>query len=180
MRAAFEAYFGKLTRRYQMDFGTAPTVCYTDNLNKKLLISGPDADGEVEWSPAPFERPVDWNTIEKELGFILSDELKAYYSTYQFLRLSGKFGSALLTFEPIIKEEEVPGLIRRQYANGVHTFPDSQYFLLGDASMNEDDGYFIYFDNESGRLICYDPETRRSYLLAYSIAKIIGTMEACI
>jgi hypothetical protein len=61
---------------------------------------------------------------------------------------------------------------------GQHVFPGSQIFLIGWAMVGEDDGYFIFFDNGSGKLFCHDPETGKQVLLSYSIAGTIDAMEA--
>ena len=51
-------------------------------------------------------------------------------------------------------------------------------FLIGNAVVNDDDSFFIYFDNATGKLFCYESDTKNEVLLSYSIAKTIGSMEA--
>ncbi len=178
MKDAFDSYFSKLNDYAKEVFGTNPTVTYTDSLNKSCLISEPDEDDEVEWKPVPQKAAVSWKEIEDDLGFVMCDELKAYYSTYAFLMLSGKFGNSLLNFYPVDATEPVVETIKREYEDAQMVFKDSQIFLIGNAIVNEDDGYFIYYDNKSNKLFCYESDTQNEVLLSYSIAKTVGVMEA--
>ena len=51
-------------------------------------------------------------------------------------------------------------------------------FLIGNATVNEDDNFFIFFDNKTNKLFCYDIENTKEILLSYSIKKTIDAMEA--
>jgi len=119
-----------------------------------------------------------WTVVEENLGFALCEELKAYYSSYLFLSMSGKFGSADLYFQPISSQENLVGIISQQFKDGQNAFPNTQIFLIGNAIINNNDGYYIYYDNVTSKVFCYEMETQKQVLLAYSLIKIIGQMEA--
>ena len=178
MEESFKSYFSRLNDYAENKFGTKPTVTYTDSLNKELFVSEPDEDGEVEWEPKPQKNVIDWSKLESVFGFSICDELKEYYSSYSFLMLYGKFGTSFLNFFPVNAVEPVDISVKRAFDDAKEVFPDSQIFLIGNATVNEDDNFFIYFDNKTGKLFCYDVENDKEILLSYSIRKTIDAMEA--
>ena len=178
IKEAIDKYFSKLKMYSQKVYDANPTVSYTDELNKTCLVSVPDEDNEVEWEPVSQKTQIIWDEMEDWLGFKLCDELKDYYSTYSWLMISGRFGDSYLNFYPIDAIEPVIDTIKREYEDAQEFFCDSQCFLIGNAIVNEDDGYFIFFDNKKSKLFCYEEDTKHEVLLSYSIAKIIGALEA--
>jgi len=178
MKKAFECYFKKLMDYSIKTYGAKPSCSYTDRLNKALLVSEPNEDKEVEWLPKLQDVLVIWKDIEDKLGFIVCDELKAYYSTYLFLSMAGKFGSGYLYFQPISSQNRIVDTIMQQYKDAQYIFPNTQMFLLGNATINDDDSYFIYYDNSTSKTFCYESDTKKQVLLSYSLAKTIYEMEA--
>lgn len=178
MKAAFGKYFPKLDSLYNSTFGTKPTVPYSETINKALLIGSPDEDGEIQWAPKEQDVESDWGVCEDELGFKLSRELKDYYNTCYFLAISGVFGSCELHFYKIDGFEPLERVILRNFNDAQYTFPGTEMFLIGNATVNDDDSYFIYYDNATGKLFCYESDTKNEVLLSYSLAKTIGNMEA--
>ena len=178
IKTAFDSYFSKLDSLYRSSFGTKPTVPYSDTLNKALIIGSPDEDGEIQWAPKEQDEKFDWNICEDELGFELSRELKDYYNTFYFFAISGAFGSCELHFYRIDGSESIKNIVLRNYNDAQYTFFATEIFLIGKAIVNDDDNYFIYYDNTTGKLFCYETDTKNEVLLSYSIAKTIESMEA--
>lgn len=178
MKAAFSNYFLKLDSLYSGTFGTKPTVPYSDMLNKALFIGSPDEDGEIQWEPKEQGVRYDWKAVEATLGFLLCQELKDYYNTFFFLTLPGTFGNSELHFYKVDGSESLGKVALRNFNDAQHVFPGTHMFLIGNATVNDDDSYFIYFDNATGKLFCYEADMRNEVVLSYSIAKTIGSMEA--
>lgn len=186
MKNAINNYYQKLEKTYLEEFNSKPTVTYTEKLNKSLLISKPNEDGEVEWRPKFIDEKIDFRALEKEFGFKISDELKEYYSTYYFLRLRGEIGKIDLRFYPLNKNIEET--IKQHLKDGRYYFEDEQIFLLGDANVNGIDGYFVFYDNKTEELFCYDCDefdfkeskfnTKKAIILK-SIVDTINSMENC-
>ncbi len=174
---AFERYFAKLTENYKATFNTNPTITYTNKLNKKLLISKPNADGKVEWKPLLQETKPDWKKIEKKLGFNICSELKEYYSTYLFCNLEGKIGDKELDFYPITDDKNLAKIIEQHYKDAQWEFPNSQVFLIGSAKVGRNENYNICFDNSKAKLFLYDNEMNKKVTL-HSLSYCIATMEA--
>ena len=180
MKKAFKKYFQKLKRLYEEQFSTLPTVAYSDELNKSLIISEQDEDGEVQWKPLEQTTPIEWELIEEKLGFSMCEELKAYYSAYFFLMMSGKLGNCVLNFYPIGATEPVQKAIDQNYHDAQYFFPDTQIFILGNAKVADDDNFFICYDNVKNKLFCYETDTQSQIPLPGSISQTIDEMEACL
>lgn len=178
MKIAFENYFSKLKSLYSSTFGTEPTVPYKDTLEKSLLFGTPDEEGEIQWIPKEQVTKYDWSNCEKQLGFMLCKNLKEYFNTYFFLEMSGTFGSCELHFYGIDGSESLEETVLRNYYDAQYIFPETELFLIGNAVVNDDDSYFIYYDNSTGKLFCYESDTKNEILLSYSIDKTIGCMGA--
>ena len=178
LKTAFEVYFKKLTDFNQQKFNKLPTVTYTDTLNSDLLISTADTNGDIEWQPKLQTTPVDWSTLEVTLGFSVCEELKEYYSSYLFLTLAGGYKDIAkqLNFEAIADQNAIPQIILRQSKDGQYYFPNTQIFLLGNALINGDDSFGVYFDNQNGTIFCYEDDTKNRISLSDSLANIIEGM----
>ncbi|SCX89621.1 MULTISPECIES: SecY-interacting protein Syd [Pseudobutyrivibrio] len=175
---ALESYFKKLNVFFENEFGSLPTVSYTDRLNKKLVVSEPDEDYEVEWQPKEQAENIDWNEVEEKLGFTLCEELKNYYSAYSFLMMAGDYKKAYLDFTPIDATESVVDTIKKAYRDGSFYFPNKQVLLIGGAEIGNNDDYFIFYDNETGKVFCLDDDTKKEVALADTLEEIIAEMEA--
>ena len=180
MKKAFESYFQKLKALYDEQFSTLPTVAYSDQQNKSLIVSEPDEDGEVQWKPQEQTDPIEWGSIEEKLGFSVCEELKAYYSAYCFLMMSGKLGDCLLNFYPVGATEPIQNAIERNYQDAQYFFPETQIFILGNAKVADDDNYFICYDNSKNKLFCYESDKQEQIPLRYSLSQTIESMEACL
>ena len=178
MRKAFDGYFDKLWRFTEKRYGTNPSVTYTENLNKALLISAPDEDDEVEWHPIEQSEDIGWDAVEESLSIKVAEELKAYLGTYYFLTLSGIYDNAFLNFYPIDGALPVGDQVCRAYNDARIVFPSSETFLIGNAVIDDDDSYFIFYDNAANSVFCYDAELDKRVDVRGSLSDIIGGMEA--
>lgn len=178
MKNAFEKYFKELLSFSMQTYGTKPTVSYTNNINKELLLSKPNEEGEAEWLPRLQNNSLPWDEVRKKIGFIVCKELREYYSTFLFYTLSGKYGDVYLYFQPLSSQKDIVKTILQQYSDAQYVFPHTQTFLLGSANYNNDDYYHIFYDNSDSKTFCYESDTNRQILLSYSLADVISAMEA--
>lgn len=178
MREAFISYFQKLWNFTEKRYGASPSVTYTESLNKALLISTPDNDEEVNWQPIWQPVNIEWNTVEGGLGFRVNEELRSYFGTCFFLTLSGIYEKVFLNFYPIDGTLPVSEVVCRAHSDAKTVFPDSEMFLIGNAVINDDDSYFIYYDNTVNAVFCYDAELGKRVDIGGNISNIIGEMEA--
>ncbi len=180
MKEAFDKYFQKLNKKYKKEFSTLPTVSYSEKIDQSLLVSEPDEDREVQWQPKLQEKEIEWDKIEEEIGFAVRDDLKAYYSTYRFFMLSGKKDDRQLNFYAVGAGEPVRVTVKRNYDDGQYFFKKQQIFIIGQAVVAGDDNYFICYDNKTGKLFCYESDTKDKVFLPNSIKEIFDSMEACL
>ena len=173
----FDNYFNKLTLFSRKSYGTLPTVTYSKKLNPLLLISEPDEDGEVEWNPIPQSNN-NWDLIEERWGFSLSNDLRGFYGTYYFLTLSGVIDNVYVYFYSNDGSVLLEDFIYKNYQDAQSVFPNSNIFLIGNAVIDGDDGYFIYVENNTGAVFCYEADRMRRVDLRYSLFEIIDGMEA--
>lgn len=178
MKRAYEKYFSRLDSLYFETFGTKPTVPYSETCNKKLYIGMPDEDGEIQWAPQEQRNVFEWDNVEREIGFALCQELKDYYNTYYFLSLVGTYEECELHFYKIDGAESLDVIALRNYEDAQCVFPNTECFLIGNASISDDDSYFIYYDNAAERLFCYESDTKKMFRMSQSMTNTIGSMEA--
>lgn len=189
MRSAFDIFWGKLNAHYEKEYNTKPTVCYTKKLNPDLFLQiysesenkfipcMKNASGYIQWQPKLQIETVDFYTIENGVGFKLSKELKDYYSSYLFLSLSGGFARNYFDFDPIRHTSEIVELALFQYEQAKTPFPKSQIFCLGDATIEKNDNYSVYYDNSSGKIFCRDFECNIVASFRNSLTQTIADME---
>lgn len=180
MKESFEKYFEKLNRLYKEEFGTKPSVPYSERWNKDLIVSEPDDEGYVEWEPKLQAEAVDWDSIEDGLGFKICSELKAFYSTYSFAQLDGEYKKISLCFDVVNLRESVIETVLDAYETAQYLFSGKEVFVLGMAESNDDDGYTIYFDNKNRKLFCYEDDTHNTIEFNESLAEVIANMDAVI
>jgi hypothetical protein len=177
-KQVFSDYFDKLQAYSIRRYGTLPTVSFSEQLDPRLVLSAPDEEGEVEWQPVWLTLSPDWQVLEKQIGFGLVDELKAYYSTCLLAILVGEISGRFLNFYPIWSDQDLQGLILRQYEEAQWVFPGSEKFLIGNAIIDGDDGYFIYFDNSDSTVFCYEEDTQKKVPVANSLLESLDSLIA--
>ncbi|MDL2286103.1 SecY-interacting protein Syd [Desulfococcaceae bacterium OttesenSCG-928-F15] len=180
MKKAFEVFFEKQKKAHQKFFGTNPTVTPTEDMDKSMIISPPDGEGYVEWVPKLQSQAVDWPAIEKDLGFVLGNEIKTYYSTYLFFQLDGELKDKRLFFRPIYNEHAIPALVKLQYDYSQYVFPNTQRFMLASTAIGQSDSFYVHYDNLTGQVFCYDSEIDKNIDLPGSLTEIIYTMDGCV
>ncbi len=177
MKKAFQEYFRKLNEYAYREYGTLPTVVNSDEWDKSMLIGDEDEEGYIQWRPKEIQVNLDWKSLEQSFGFNLKEDLKAYYTSYLFIRLSGEFDEIKINFDRIVDVNTIPQLIKKQHRDGEYYLPGQQMFLLGGVSLDGCDDLLILYRNNDGKVICYDPELKRQFVFDYSLAEIIGGME---
>ena len=180
MTNELQKYYNELCSIFNMDFRSLPLASFRDGVDPRRVLTPPDDEGLVAWKIVKQSHNHDWPSLEHQLGFPLTSDLKDYYSSYLFLQLSGRIDKILLYFEPIYNEKSITDLIRRQFFDGQYAFPQTQIFLIGAAIVDGNDSYSIYFDNTKNKLFLFDPDSKQYALSDFSLQYIIGAMEPII
>jgi hypothetical protein len=178
MKEAFNIYFNKLNVYADEMLGTKPLVSYSEELNKQLIVSEPDEDGEVEWQPQLQTEPFDFDAIEASLGYRLSAEIKEFYGTYFFFSLRGLIDGIRLYFYPVSSKEVVERVLLGAHRDGQYYYPKSEILLIGNAIIEEDDSYLIFYDNSQQKIFFYEDDTKQKVESSRSLFEILENMEA--
>lgn len=173
----FNNYFQKLEKVYAQEFGTLPTLTYTDSINKALLVGDVNEDDEIQWKVIKQDKNIDWKNIEKIIGFAVNEELKEYYSTFYFVTITGSVSNVYFRLFSVGATKDVERDIKQHFADGKYDFSSSQIFLIGECSVGADDSYFVYYDNNSKEVFCYDRETEHKVVLADSLTTLFRIIE---
>ena len=92
--------------------------------------------------------------------------------------MAGEYKKAYLDFTPIDATESVVETIEKAHRDGNFYFPNKQVLLIGGSEIGNNDDYFIFYDNETGKVFCLDDDTKKEVSLADSLEMVIAEMEA--
>ena len=179
-KLAFEEYYKNLENIHKITFETLPTVCVNLDdieIDKDLICSEEDDDGYVVWKLKEIDE-FDFSEIEKEIGFKLSNELKAYFSTYMFLHLAGECDGIKFSFDALKSKEYIQKKILISKKDGDYYFENEKLFVLGSATYKNDDAYVIFYDNKTEKVFIYENDTNNKIETNKSLLDIIKNMKA--
>ena len=169
IKEAILHYYAKLTDVFQEEFGTNPTICYDEEINPELFISGVDEYGESQWKPVcakPFFREGS------------CDELNESFSSYYFGQQRGTYGNFSFDIAPVYSYDDAVKIVEAGLKDGDYYFKGSNYFMLGTAEKREIDDYILIYRQENGSMFVYDTDKKTSRELKISLPELIELMEA--
>ena len=160
-KIVFDDYFQKLKQIYNENFNHNPDTYFSENWNKDIIVSQENDSGNFEWEPKPQNTNLNWQKIELALGYTLNQNIKDFYSVYSFARFGGdlktnKFENISLRFYSVNFEKPATECILQNHKDGSYYYKDSQIMVLGDACIDDNDSYFIFYDNKTDSLFCMD------------------------
>ena len=141
-----------------------------------MIISEPNNDGECVWELKEIG-DYDFFSVEEKIGFKLREELKAFYSTYLFLHLSGEYSNIALYFDNIKSKDFIEKRVTVAQKDGSYYFSGTEIFAIGSAEQNGDDAYVLFYDNKTGRVFIYENDTKTKIYFDESLADILSKME---
>lgn len=185
MKEAFETFFEEMTQNNIKKKGVPPKApCNEEKYPTGLfLLQTLDDEGYAQWKPRLQEKPVSFDTVEKELGFSIHPQIKDFLSTYWFLALDGRIQTSSekvilrlngLTPYSDIDERIISGFDNEQ----THYLSDHKYFLIGTyCVINGNDSYLVQVNNDTCEVTAVDVMDRRSVKLADSIEDLLMNMK---
>ncbi len=185
MKEAFDTFFEEMTQNYMNEWGVPPRVPYTEEKNPTgLFLPGTlDDKGYAQWKPKLQEKPVSFDAVEKELGFSIHPQIKAFLSTYWFLALDGIIqtsrGEAELRLNGLTPYSNLEERIISDFDNEeTHYLHDHKYFLIGTfCSIGGNDSYLVQVNNDTGEVTAVEVMDKRSVKLADSIEDLLMNMK---
>jgi hypothetical protein len=185
MKEAFETFFEEMTQNYLKKKGVPPKApCNEEKYPTGLfLLDTLDDNGYAQWKPKLQEKPVSFDAVEKELGFSIHPQIKAFLSTYWFLALDGRIQTpsekVVLRLNGLTPYSDLNERIIYSFDNAqTHYLSDHKYFLIGTyCVINGNDSYLVQVNNDTCEVTAVDVMDRRSVKLANSIEELLMNMK---
>ena len=92
--------------------------------------------------------------------------------------MKGELQGMDIEFYSVGSIKNVEDTIKEAYMYGNEYFPSSKIFLIGRATIDEDDSYYLFFNNDTNELFCYESENNSEVSISHSISETIYSMEA--
>lgn len=181
IKEALENYYRKLNDLYMREYGTLPTVAYSEDMRKDIQISVPDDDGEVEWKLVPVSDDIKENTL-RDLKYILNQEILEFYLTYYFARLNGQYDGVSYYFYTncyCCRPNSIGEYVNKLHEDAEYYFKNATYLLIGVANSKHVDEYLVFYDYKECDLFLYDQDTHKIRKICHSLSNLINDMEAC-
>lgn len=180
MKAVFDVFFNKMNESWKRVWNTYPKVTFNEEYVKSgLYISEKSKDGYVEWQPKLQIENLEFENIEKELGFNIHADIKKYVSTYWFLPLDGSLENVeQLQLKEILPNYDIEKMLKERFRKDLfHYLNDSEYFLIGEFCCIEgDDSYSLQVNNNTGEVVAVQPFDKKEIRIATSIEELLLKM----
>jgi len=170
-------FFKRYEKEFFKKFNKYPSIPYSERWNKDLLIGEPDSSKWIRWQPIVQNKVIDWKLLESEIGFKLRDEIKDYFSSYYFFRIESMIENIMLDLKKISSFEEVTKNVIIWANTAKIAFPEKHCFEIGTAKIDGDDGYYIFIDNDTGKVFCQEFDKMNKVDLADSIGHLFEKMK---
>lgn len=113
--------------------------------------------GYADWKPMLQSTPVDFDTIEMEIGVSLHPQIKSFLSTYWFLALRGDINGADIGIDAITPDIDFFQYIRYRFNNNdFHYINDLNYIMIGSAEIGFVDSYLLEVNNDTGEVFAVE------------------------
>lgn len=177
IKMAISSYYEKLADLWNQRRNSQPTVPYNDKMPKEMYIGSENENGYISWKLMENNKEVDFDRIQKEIGFVLHPDVKEYFTSYFFMKMVGSIGDIIISMTPITPLVDIEHFIlkRNQIANEVRR--DNKLIEIGLAEIDGADGLLLCIDNNTGKVTWLDVEKGESGEISTSIYELISTME---
>ncbi|MBQ3565566.1 MAG: SecY-interacting protein Syd [Oscillospiraceae bacterium] len=185
MKEAFDTFFEEMTQNHMKKWGVPPLATCNEERSPTglFILETLDDEGYAQWNPKLQEKPVSFDNVEKELGFSIHPQIKAFLSTYWFLALDGIIqtsrGEAELRLNGLTPYSNLEERIISDFNNEeTHYLHDHKYFLIGTfCSIGGNDSYLVQVNNDTGEVTAVEVMDKRSVKLADSIEELLMNMK---
>ena len=132
-----------------------------------------DVDLPRPMTPIEQDKTFDFEKVEKDIGFTIHCDIKAFLSTYWFDMIEGFFIDRYVNINGVQKTEDVVNDLITGFAMGDELFlSDARSWYLGGC-----DPYSMYVNNTTGKLIAVIPYENKAMCLSDSISDLISHMK---
>ncbi len=176
MKEAFDIYFARLKEYWQKEEGSYPKMYFDSCCHKHLtpLILkefSKDEHGRSQWQPIAQTKPIDFEILEKKLGFSIHQSIKDYFSYFWFVRIEGwSHLWGYIWLNGVFPTIDILNQINGGFEDGKdrHYLNDDIYFPIGGC---DSESFFI--NNRTGEVTAVIPYEQYSEHFSNSLENII-------
>ena len=176
MKEVFDNYFKKLNTAWQEKGSNHPKTVYLERCDVKNGVYIPDTreeGGYVQWQPKLQNEPVDFESLEKELGFKIHKSIKDFFSIYWFEIIEGHYEGTHIWLDGITPPMDILEKVREGFNKGsVHHLKDDKYFGIGAF-----DPMAIFVNNRTGEVTAALFHEEISEHMADSIEELMSIIQ---
>lgn len=191
MKEALENYFKRLESSCQNKNGCMPKTVYVEKCDLHgIYIKGSlDQEGYAEWKPILQNQFIDFEQIEKELGFKINEQIKKFFTTYWFMQMYGNYNGNECYFNKIVPNADIRDIILKSHHSGnIDYMKPYNYFHIGDVDNIDHEDCGLYVENSTCKVVGIDwngamdcdfskPLSEFMFKICDSLEELIDTME---
>ena len=159
MKEALENYFTRLESSCQNKNGCMPKTVYVEkcDLHGIYIKSSLDHEGYAEWKPILQNQFIDFEQIEKELGFKINEQIKQFFTTYWFMQMDGNYNGNECYFNKIVPNADIRDIIFKSHHSGnIDYMKPHNYFHIGDVDNIDHEDCGLYVENFTCKVVGID------------------------
>lgn len=170
-------YYKKLDDLWNQRRHSKPTVPYNDKMPKGMYIGLENENGYIPWRIMDNDKEVDFDRIQKEIGFKLHPDIKAYFTSCFFMKMVGCVKNVTISMTPITPLVNIEHFILKRNQIAKEMGRDNKLIEIGLVEIDGADGLLLCVDNNTGKVVWLDVEKDESGAISTSIYELISTME---
>jgi hypothetical protein len=167
-----EEYYQKLCEEWELKNKTQPKIPYNKRVSTDFYLGKEDSEGYIEWKILKVRNPIVKNSMDKDLGIILHDDIYEFFNSYYFLDISGFIDDNEIVLHSLTPDTNHLIFLRRRFENLEINTERIRYIQLGDYSTSEN-SFLLCFDNDTGEIVYHDPENASVQIVSDSLEELL-------
>ena len=177
IKNAIKDYYKKLEELWVKKRQTHPMIPYQSKMPQNMYEGERNNSGYISWKLIEKNENFDFAKIETEVGFEFSEEIKGYFNSYYFLKMTGILNEVKISLTPITPLVNINVFLSERIKIAKEKGRDFKKIEVGNAEIDGADCYLIFVDNETGKVEVLDPDKNDTRFIANSFSDLINDME---
>ncbi len=173
IKETLKKYFNTYVEWYKKEYDSLPKTRYFEkfNINESIYVLDTlDEKGNICWLPKLQSNKINFEQLEKELGFSIHESIKELFSTYWFDIIEGEYEIGEIWINGVWPGLDVLWRIKDGFKKGKNHFVKNKiFYCLGLA-----DSYTIMLNNDTGEITAVIFYEEESIHLADSLEELIN------
>ncbi len=167
-----EEYYKKLCDEWELHNKSFPKIPHNKNVSKDFYLGNEDSQGYIEWRIIKVIDPILKESLDKELGILLHNDIYEFFNSYYFLDISGFIDDNEIVLHSLTPDSNYSVFLRRRFENLGINLEGVRYIQLGDYNTSEN-SFLLCIDNDSGEIVYYDPENEKIQIVSDSLNELV-------